>query len=43
MTTLICPKFYFSTLYDSHVFSFEFNKGLECSKLAMKKIYNLLI
>jgi len=32
MTILIWPKFYFSSLYDSHVFSFEFNKGLECSK-----------
>ena len=43
MITLICPKFYISTLYDSHVFSFEFNKGLECSKLLMKIIYHLLI
>ena len=33
LTTLICPKFYFSTLYDSHVFSYEFNKGFECSKI----------
>ena len=32
MTILIWPRFYFSALYDSHVFSFEFNKGLECSK-----------
>ena len=38
MTTLICPIFYFSALYDSYVFVFEFNKGLECSKSRMKTI-----
>ena len=38
MTTLICPIFYFSTLYNSHVFVFEFNKELECSKSPMKTI-----
>ena len=38
MTTLICPIFYFSALYDSHVFVFEFNKGLEYSKFLMKTI-----
>ena len=43
LTTLIYPKFYFSALYDSHVFSFEFNKGLECSKSPMETIYYLLI
>ena len=32
-----------STLYDSHVFSFEFNKGLEGSKSPMETIYHLLI
>ena len=43
LTSLIYPKFYFSALYDSHVFSFEFNKGLECSKYPMETIYYLLI
>ena len=38
MTTLICPIFYFFALYDSHVFAFEFNKRLECSKSPMKTI-----
>ena len=38
MTTLLCPIIYFSTLYDSQVFIFEFNKGLECSKSPMKTI-----
>ena len=32
MTNLIWPEFYFSAPYDSLVLSFEFNKGLECSK-----------
>ena len=40
---MICPKFYFSTLYDSHVFPCEFNKGLECSKSLIETIYHLLI
>ena len=43
LTTLICPKFYFSALYDSHVFSFEYNKGLECSKPPTERVYYLLI
>ena len=38
MTTLKCPIFYFFALYDSYVFVFDFNKGLECSKSPMKKI-----
>ena len=38
MTTLICPIFYFSALFDSHVFVFEFNKGLEYSKFLTKTI-----
>ena len=38
MITLICPIVYFSKLYDSYVFVFEFNKGLECSKSPMKTI-----
>ena len=42
-TTLICPKFYFSTLYDSHVFSYEFNKGSQCSKSPTETVYRLLI
>ena len=33
------PQIYFFALYDSHVSSFEFNKGLECSKYLMEKIY----
>ena len=38
MTTLKCPIFYFFALYDSYVFVFDFNKGLECSKSPMKTI-----
>ena len=43
MTNLIWPEFYFSAPYDSLVLSFEFNKGLECSKSPMETIYHLLI
>ena len=42
-TTLICPRFYFSALYDSHVFYNEFNEGLECSTSTIETIYHLLI
>ena len=42
-TTLICPKFYSFTVYDSYVFSYEFNKGLECSTSPIETIYHLLI
>ena len=37
------PQILLSTLYDSLVFSFEFNKGLEYSKSPMGTIYYLLI
>ena len=42
-TTLVCSKFYFSAFYDSYVFSYEFNKGLECSKSSIEIVYHLLI
>ena len=38
MITSICPCFTFLHFYDSHVFVFEFNKGLECFKSPMKTI-----
>ena len=40
-TTLMCPKFYFYALYDSYLFSYEFNKGLECSTSPIETIHHL--
>jgi len=37
------PQILLSTIYDSLVFSFEINKGLECSQSPVGKIYYLLI
>ena len=37
------PQILLSALYNSQVFSFDFNKGLECSKSSMETIYYLLI
>ena len=37
------PQILLSTLYDSHVLFYEFNKGLECSKSPMETVYYLLI
>ena len=37
------PQIYFSALYDSHVFSYEFNKGLECSTSSIETIDHLFI